>query len=339
MSLFAAAKRRVVLLSVLSIAALALFFGLFFGLNYPEVVRQGWPITRCTVLDSHIDQRFCCQKSCGSVCIGAPFGAPTCSSITSQINNQFNPLQCAANPSSCPATSGACSGGYKCCQQCCDSCQTCSQSCSSTSGGSSSCGTKCSSYSCNCRCCSSTSTLSCTYTCPTCYTDVFTVTYKTYGGQTVNATVRADMGKDNGKATRYLDEHRVGSTSKCFYNPKNLSEVLFDIKFTSWKWAITAIFGMVPLLAIACYFAFICCCAPCIACCRGAKGSFGRGRKPGAAIEADTNGEKNDIAPIGRRSSSGSSRRRRHTTELLTPEKKRMDMPVAHREPDDGEKS
>ncbi|KAH7090856.1 hypothetical protein BKA62DRAFT_98681 [Auriculariales sp. MPI-PUGE-AT-0066] len=137
-------KRHVCLLSVLTVAALAMFFGLFFGLNYPEIVRHGWPITLCTILDSHIDQRFCCQEDCH--CKDAPSGALACSSVVSQID-QFNPPQCAADPSSCPATSGVCNGGYLCCGECCSTCSSCSTSCFSTGNGGQSCSTSCTSYS------------------------------------------------------------------------------------------------------------------------------------------------------------------------------------------------
>ncbi|KAH7096898.1 hypothetical protein BKA62DRAFT_718229 [Auriculariales sp. MPI-PUGE-AT-0066] len=290
---FTMAKRRSVLLSVLTIIALALFFGLFFGLEYSEILRHEWPRTLCTILDSHIDQRFCCEKSCGLFCNEAPFEAPICSSIISQINNKFDPLQCAASPSSCPATSGVCDGGYKCCRECCDSCMTCSQSCSSTLGGSASCGTSCGSYRCNCRCCDAVDSLSCTYNCPTCYTDVFKVTYKTHGGQIVNAIVQVDMGKDNSKATRYIDENSVGNTSKCFYNPKDFSEVLFNVDFTTWKWCIMVIFGCLPLFTILCYHTFIFCCVPCLRC---VKGSFDRGRKPQNAELVDE--RKRIIVPV-----------------------------------------
>ncbi|KAJ7935758.1 hypothetical protein B0H13DRAFT_2649462 [Mycena leptocephala] len=46
------------------------------------------------------------------------------------------------------------------------------------------------------------------------------------------------------------------TTSFCYYNPANEAQVLFDVSFTKWKWAITAVFGMLPLLITLGLFAY-----------------------------------------------------------------------------------
>ena len=143
MALFELTRGRIFSLLLGTVCALGLFFGLFFGLIYPEIVRQyhnllrlcikltfcsGWPLTRYTVLDSRINERFCCEAKCDKGCVDVPSEAATCrqsrpptrlvasvdylpGSITSQIDSQSTPQGCAANSSSCPALSGPCDGG------------------------------------------------------------------------------------------------------------------------------------------------------------------------------------------------------------------------------------
>ena len=78
---------------------------------------------------------------------------------------------------------------------------------------------------CNCYCCDSVNDRFCTYTCPTCYSAILDVSYKINGGEVVNTTYRHDSKKDRNGATRFIDQHRVGMKSRCFYNPRNVGEV------------------------------------------------------------------------------------------------------------------
>lgn len=237
------------ILAVWGLTSLVLFFALFFGLNYPEIVRRGWPLTRCLIESSRADQRYCCELDCSASCASTRSNTPSCNSIISQIDNQYSPSVCANNSTACPSTSGSCDNGYKCCGQCCQTCKSCSTTCQTSSDGHQTCSQTCSSYQCNCTCCVSTFHQGCSYFCPTCYNDVLDISYTTYGGQNVNTTFQHDFGKDSGSAQQFLNAHQQGSSSACYYNPKSLSEVAFDVNFTAWKWAVTAIFGMVPFLA------------------------------------------------------------------------------------------
>jgi hypothetical protein len=77
------------------------------------VVRRGWPLAQCTVLDSKLSTRYCCETSCEtSSCSNAPFGSPQCSSLVAQLNSGYSPSACAANSSACPPGIGStCDGG------------------------------------------------------------------------------------------------------------------------------------------------------------------------------------------------------------------------------------
>ncbi|KAJ6582329.1 hypothetical protein B0H19DRAFT_1118053 [Mycena capillaripes] len=237
------------------VASLALFFGLFFGLNYPEIVRHGWPLTRCTVLDSEIATRYCCETSCEtSSCRDAPSGSQQCSAVISSIDSGYSPSACASNSTSCPTQIGSiCDGGYYCCATCCSTCTSCTSSCS---GNPPTCSQSCTTYTCNCYCCSSTNDLYCTLSCPICYNVDLQLSYSSRDGVTHNVSYVQDFSKDVNKADNFFNQHTTNSTSFCYYNPANENQVLFDVSFTKWKWAITAVFGMLPLLITLGLFAY-----------------------------------------------------------------------------------
>ncbi|KAF8177280.1 hypothetical protein K438DRAFT_1500899, partial [Mycena galopus ATCC 62051] len=226
------------------VVSLALFFGLFFGLNYPEIVRHGWPLTRCTILGSDLATRYCCTTSCpSSTCPSAPSGATTCGSVISSIDSGYNPTTCATNSSSCPTQIGSvCSGGYQCCDYCCQTCKTCSSTCSKGT-----CSQTCTHYKCNCECFSSTSNLDCTISCPTCYSIAMQVRYSSRDGEGHSVSYDQEFSTNVNNAEVFFSEHTVDSTGFCYYNPKDESQILFGITFTTWKWVVTAIFGAFPL--------------------------------------------------------------------------------------------
>ncbi|TFK73397.1 hypothetical protein BDN72DRAFT_199963 [Pluteus cervinus] len=243
--------------------SLVLFFPLFFKLNYPEIIKHGWPLTRCHILQSKILPRYCCETQCRTDCSSAPSGAQQCSVLISSIDSGFNPATCATNSSACPSgVGGACDGGYYCCSNCCQTCSNCTNTCStscpsSSSTCSTSCIPSCTTYSCNCSCCSNTSHRSCTLSCPSCFSVQLDLTYYTTKLALESTMYTQDFKKDNTAADNFFQAHPANSTSTCFYNSKDLTQVSFDVSFTAWKWAITAIFGMLPLLGCICGFIYL----------------------------------------------------------------------------------
>ncbi|KAJ7263413.1 hypothetical protein C8J57DRAFT_1070456 [Mycena rebaudengoi] len=243
------------LFGILLVASLALFFGLFFGFNYPEIVRHGWPLTRCKVLSSEIATRYCCETSCSTgSCQTAPQGSQQCGSLISSIASGYSPTACSANSSSCPPQIGSiCDGGYYCCNTCCSTCKSCTTSCT---GNPSKCSQSCTTYTCNCYCCSSSNDLSCILSCPICYTVDLQLLYSARDGTKHNASYAQDFSKDVNKADDFSNRHMTNSTSFCYYNLADYAQVLFDVSFTRWKWAITAVFGMLPLTVTLGLFAY-----------------------------------------------------------------------------------
>ncbi|KAG9225372.1 hypothetical protein CCMSSC00406_0006241 [Pleurotus cornucopiae] len=90
---------------------------------------------------------------------------------------------------------------------------------------------------------------SCTVSCPSCYSVDLTLRFGSgpTRGKARSAIYHQDFGKDEVSSKQFLDSHPISSSSRCFYNPKNPSQVSFDVSFTPWKWAVVSIFGIVPL--------------------------------------------------------------------------------------------
>ncbi|CAJ0825548.1 10862_t:CDS:2, partial [Entrophospora sp. SA101] len=63
--------------------SLGLFFGLFFGLDYPEIKRAEYIPTICTVQSETIESRYCCYKDCDTTC-----GDTQCATATMTNNSQ-----------------------------------------------------------------------------------------------------------------------------------------------------------------------------------------------------------------------------------------------------------
>ncbi|KAJ7744124.1 hypothetical protein B0H16DRAFT_1889710 [Mycena metata] len=266
---------------VLLIISLGLFLGLFFGLNYPgldraQIVKHGWPLTRCTVLSSGIATRYCCETSCQtSSCQTAPSGSPGCSGLVSSIDSGYSPSMCAANSSACPTQVGSvCDGPMGDTNVALHAARHASlvppgtialgnplsdhtgQPNRSSSCSNGSCTESCTTYQCNCYCCSSTNDLYCTLSCPICYDVDLKVNYASRDGVSHNVSYTQDFKKDVNKADSFFGGHTTNSTGFCYYNPKDETQILFDVNFTPWKWAVFALFGALPLFVALSLFAY-----------------------------------------------------------------------------------
>lgn len=81
-------------------------------------------------------------------------------------------------------------------------------------------------YRCNCKCCSSTSHRACTLVCPICYSVTLTLSYSPRDGpRESNVSYSQDFGQNQDQAEGFVDSHVTNSTARCYYNPKNLTQV------------------------------------------------------------------------------------------------------------------
>lgn len=124
---------------------------------------------------------------------------------------------------------------------------------------------------CRCACqwsCDNSYHSNCIISCPTCYSVVLAYTYRTKSGSLQIVTQPKDFEKNKDKAETFLNDHHLNATSPCHYNPDDLSQarftfspvsdslltlfvqITFDMSYTGWKWAITSIFGIIPLAVV-----------------------------------------------------------------------------------------
>ncbi|KAJ3276227.1 MutS protein msh4 [Terramyces sp. JEL0728] len=220
------------------VIASAVFFPVFFKVNLPEIQRAAYTQTTCQNLNSTIVSRYCCYSTCSS-CSSSVFGTSDCGPLINTYNS-YSPSACSSNTTNqCPTQGQTCGSGYKCCDTCCDTCTSCTTSCSNNV-----CTQSCHSYDCNCYCCQSVNNLLCTISCPLCYTADIEVSYPVSGGSQV-ATYSQDFKTDLTLAKALVNSKPVGGSESCYYDPKNMATVTFDVSYTVGSWVG---FGVVALL-------------------------------------------------------------------------------------------
>lgn|SRR3990167_913239 len=200
---------------VFFICSLAFFFGIFFGLMYPEIdTNETYQAASCTVTSKTILSNYCAQKSC-SYCDS--FSGITCSNLINS-ESQKSPEQCALNASMC-AVGGDCNNGYKCCHTCCSTCTSCSKN-------------SCRSYPCNCFCCSSTSHLRCTVVFNVCYTTRIFVDFLNHDGDNISSYGDISVGTNLGRAIEIENYYNISQEYYCYYNP-GTNEVRFSVGYST----------------------------------------------------------------------------------------------------------
>jgi len=241
------------------IITLSLFFGLFFGLMYPEIYISNFTPTTCTILSTDVLYRYSCSKSCQSCTqTQSPY---SCDSVIG-FDQSLNPKQCLNGTSSqCPIQGQMCGNGYVCCITFC-------QTCTSVSCSNGKCSTT--SYPCNCNCISSVSNNQCSVNCNILYTSILyvkylvghnsnlttvnpdgtTTTINSDNSVTVSSSYHQDFGQSLNGATNFDNYYTSLKNFRCYYDPNNPYTVVLSIAYTPWKWAVFAIFGVLPLMAV-----------------------------------------------------------------------------------------
>ncbi|CAG8474298.1 9096_t:CDS:1 [Scutellospora calospora] len=251
-------QRILCIYTVSLVIALSLFFGLLFGLGYPEIKRAEYIPTTCTIEAESIKPRYCCYLDCDLTCQNAPSSTPSCSSLESRWN-AFSPTQCVAasvaNSSQnlndyCPidGPQAICDNGFYCCSECCETCTSCSTSCTGTTGG---CSTTCTSYTCNCWCCISTNHQSCQVKCPECYSVELIVQYLLWGGgEIMTSKISVEFNQALNDAQEFLSAHPVTSKVRCYYNPENPLQVLLSVNYSVRTWVLVGISALILIVML-----------------------------------------------------------------------------------------
>ncbi|CAG8812297.1 19100_t:CDS:1 [Gigaspora margarita] len=223
---------------ILLVIALSLFFGLLFGLGYPEIKRAEYYPTTCTIENETIKSRYCCYTDCNSTtCHDAPSSAPSCLSLESRWNAS-SPTQCSLlksqnNGDYCPIVEyqAICDNGYYCCSENCP-CNTCPSGYDNTT---------CTTYNCECWCNNFSNHRSCEVKCPECYTMELMVQYPIRGDEIMISNISVNFDQDLTDAQKFLSSNPIESKVQCYYNPENPLQVLLFVDYSVQTWILVGI--------------------------------------------------------------------------------------------------
>jgi hypothetical protein len=198
----------------------SIWFGIFFGINYSEIViKNTYRRVECNVTNHTQILYTCCKTACMcQFCSGEK-----CSDVPENLR--------------VPGFSTGCCGGSACCRHC-SSCRRVGKS------------TSCTSY-----CCSSVPSQYCTMRCYQCYKAQTTVEFLLLNSNsTIQTSITRDCDTSESCVDRYFAGHQINSTHDCFYDPGNPMKAKFDINFTKRKIrvliAFTVFFALSILLVV-----------------------------------------------------------------------------------------
>ncbi len=220
--------------------SLILFFALFFGLNYPEIQHQSYTETMCTLTSIHLKEQYRCYKSCPLLCRRSIPYSKTCDQLFNEFSS-FDPVRCKNGSGSCPNPNQGCNNGYKCCYTSCDRC--CDEKCDSKGEN---CRKVC--IDCRCKCTDWIWDNECHIACPIYYDVLMKFTYSSENGdKKMASSISKSFGTNKAEALKFYEFYDILKEFTCYFNPNDPKEVLLDINQSGWKWAITVLFGMIPL--------------------------------------------------------------------------------------------
>jgi hypothetical protein len=193
---------------IIIIICFAIFIGVFFGVNYPEIKRSKYIPSICQSPSSTINPKYCCDIDC--TCEKAQSSLPTCKTLATQ-SLSLSPIACERNSTLCPK-----SGSDAQCYETNDEC-----------------------HEQKCLYCKYVSHQKCQMNCTICYDVKLNVIYNV-GQQQKNSTYTQNF-KSIDDVNKFLTDHEPNDMFWCFYNPSSITEIILNRHFTSWKWIVFAL--------------------------------------------------------------------------------------------------
>jgi len=211
----------------------------FFSLNFKEIKENSFIQVPCTVLDSKVISKNCCNYYCPATnyltCLSS-----TTTKLCQQVIHEAEILQpdkCPTDSSQCFKQNTDCSGGYQCCSTFCETCKTCVTK------------DDCRYYPCYCRCSSYTYNLACYVTCKLCYSLKIEVQYN-YDEKLYQVYKTWKYGSDYDTVENEVKSYFIGSKHVCYINKNSPKEFTLEVRYTPWKWILLIIMSLFCLITL-----------------------------------------------------------------------------------------
>jgi hypothetical protein len=233
--------------AIILLVCLPTWFGLFFGLNFPEIdINEHYLPSDCYPVQKSIQSAYECNYVCGSDCDQADSTINTCI-FNQNLYNNLDPQSCGSNTTSCAPVSSYCNNGYKCCQIGCETCCNYVTKCDEWGV----CKTTCVPIECNCRCIRSINNHRCLLKCPITYITNVKYQYDTIFNETETTTTYSKyFSTDLTAAQDYLDSLNPNKSIDCFYDERNPSKLEFETGYTVGYWVVTGVFSAGVLIGL-----------------------------------------------------------------------------------------
>jgi len=188
----------------------------------------------------------CCERICGNCDIGCDT-----EDVDLSTCGDSQPLNATAN------SRVSCCNGYYCCEVCCETCVFCS----TNENGEQ----ECRNGKCNCKCCREVQQRACEWQCSQCYSPFRTISYPIDANNRIVIREETDCGSDQECRDDFYYALVEGSQHNVWYNPEKKTDYVFSVQHAWWKWLITGLLSVPPVLLsymtfVTCFSCLMCMC-------------------------------------------------------------------------------